>query len=182
MTYHVTLIYVTKISNWLRKVTLWLFNIAMENGPNRNRWFTYENSRVDLSMAMLTRWYRNRVTDLWLIKSVTSVSSWVIWVIVGGENSHQLHLQGATELQDLATFHRIHSHLRRSSWDWFRENVLAGKLKAIDKTWEKHGKNMVSPVGLPQKKGSRSETHKLTMNRPLWIDHLLLQNVFVYVC
>jgi len=61
-------------------------------------------------------------------------------VIVGGENSHQLHLQGATELQDLATFHRIHSHLRRSSWDWFRENVLAGKLKAIDKTWEKHGK------------------------------------------
>jgi hypothetical protein len=25
-------------------------------------------------------------------------------------------------------------------------------------------KNMVSPVGLPQKKGSRSEKHKLTMN------------------
>ena len=21
--------------------TLWLFNIAMKNGPNRNRWFTY---------------------------------------------------------------------------------------------------------------------------------------------
>jgi hypothetical protein len=33
-------------------------------------------------------------------------------VIVGGENSHQLHLQGATELQDLATFHRIHSNLQ----------------------------------------------------------------------
>ena len=90
-------------------------------------------------------------------------------MVPGASSSEQcfVEAQGATELQDLATFHRIHSHLRRSSWDWFRENVLAGKLKAIDKTWEKHGKNMVSPVGLPQKKGSRSETHKLTMNRPL---------------
>ena len=35
------------------------FNIAMEHGPNRNRWFTYENSMVILTMAMLviTRWY-----------------------------------------------------------------------------------------------------------------------------
>ena len=33
--------------------TLWLFNIAMEHGPNRNRWFTYVLIAWWFSMAML---------------------------------------------------------------------------------------------------------------------------------
>ena len=42
--------------SFLVRPTLWLFNIAMENGPIY-RWFTYQKWWFSMAMLVITRWY-----------------------------------------------------------------------------------------------------------------------------
>ena len=59
--------------------TLWLFNIAMENGPNRNRWFSHLETSIYsgffIAMSVITRWYTGTM--------VTSLTLWRGWPIMG---------------------------------------------------------------------------------------------------